>query len=170
MSSSTKFSLLVYAPVLIALLLLALFLLPASVLITLISIFDPTVPFSTAISYGIWVIAPIVAVVSLFLFGRWLHVYSLGGHSSRIVWAIIWVVFSLALFIVIWMVLSILSSIGASDTPARTFFGRTALIAAILTLPSQVFMIPWLYAVSRILPGALRQSGQLENLHSSRSS
>ena len=153
MNTASKFSLLVFAPVLIAFLLPTLFPLPAGVLITLLAIFDPTVSFAGAASYGIWVIGPVAAAFGLFLGGRWLHSLCLRGRSPCAAWRVIWAVFSVSLFIAIWIGFTVLTSVGASDKPAHIFLSWTALIAAGLTLLAQGLVIPWLVVVSRMLPG-----------------
>jgi len=153
MKTTSKFSLLVFAPVLLAFLLPAMFLLPTGVLFTLLAIFDPTVPFSSAASYDMWIFGPVAAAFGLFLAGRWLHALFQRGRSPRAAWIVIWAVFSFALFIAIWVGFSVLSSVGASDTRVHIFLSWTALIAAGLTLLAQPLVILWLYAVSRMLPG-----------------
>ena len=144
MNPTSKFSLLVFAPVLIAFLLPALFLLPTGVLLTLLAIFDPTVPSSSAASYDMWIFGPVAAAFGLFLAGRWLHALFQRGRSPRAAWIVIWAVFSFALFIAIWVGFSVLSSVGASDTRVHIFLSWTALIAAGLTLLAQPLVILWL--------------------------
>ena len=153
MKPATKCSLLVFAPVLIVFLLPALLLLPSGVLFTLLAVVDPTVPPSGAVSCDMWIIGPVAAASCLFLAGRWLHPLSPRRRSPRAAWAVIWAVFSLALFIAIWIGLSVLTSVGASDMTAALFVTWTASMAAGLTLLAQALVIPWLYAVSRLPPG-----------------
>jgi len=153
MKPASQFSLLVFAPVLVAFLLPALFLLPSGVLFTLLAVVDPTVPLSGAVSYDMWIIGPVAAAICLFLVGKRLHSSSLRRRSPRAAWAVIWVVFSAALFIAIWIGLSVLTSVGASDMTAALFVTWTASMAAGLTLLAQALVIPWLYAVSRLPPG-----------------
>jgi len=153
MKPATKCSLLVFAPVLIVFLLPALLLLPSGVLFTLLAVVDPTVPPSGAVSCDMWIIGPVAAASCLFLAGRWLHPLSPRRRSPRAAWAVIWAVFSLALFIAIWIGFSVLTSVGASDTPVTEFLTWTALVAAGLTVLAHALVIPWLYVVSRLLAG-----------------
>jgi NAD/NADP transhydrogenase beta subunit len=60
-------------------------------------------------------------------------------------------VFAPVLFLASWFGFTILTSVGASDKPVHIFLSWTALFAAALTLLAQAFVLPWLYAVSRIL-------------------
>jgi hypothetical protein len=152
MKPASQFSLLVFAPVYIAFLLPALFLLPSGVLFTLLAFVDSTVPLSGAASYDMWIMGPVAAAICLFLAGRWLHHLFLRRRSLRTAWLVIWAVSSAALFAGIWIGLSVLTSVGASDMPGALFVTWTASMAAGLTLLAQALVIPWLYAVSRMLP------------------
>ena len=154
MKTASKFSVIAFAPVLIAFLLPALFLLPSGVLLTLIAFSDPTVPLSSAASFDLWIMGPIAAAFGLFIAGRGLYSLHLREHSARVAWMATWAVFSVALFLANWIGLTILTSIGASDTPEHTFLCMTAIFAAGLTLLAQAFVIPWLIVVSRILSGS----------------
>jgi hypothetical protein len=151
MNTALKFSLLLFAPVLFLLLLPALFLLPSGVLTALLAIADPTVPLTGAASQALWVIGPIAAACGLFLAGRWLYPLTLRGRSRRGGWAVIWAVFTGALFVALWIVVTVVTSVGASDKPAGSFLAWTALLAAALTVLAQTLGIPWLYAVSRLV-------------------
>jgi hypothetical protein len=150
MKSAFRFSALVFAPLLIAFLLPALFLLPAGLLLTVIGIFDPTISISESAGYNAWVSGPVLAVIVLFLAGMGFHSIYLGRRSRKSVWLLIWVVFSVALFAAAWFGIFILTSIGASDYPADRFFQWTASIAALLTLVFQPGVVLWLFVVSRI--------------------
>ncbi len=149
--TATKFSLLVFAPLFFALLLPEMFLLPNGLLMTLLIVFDPTVPFSEAIPYNIWIIAPIAVGSVLFLVGIFLHSLYVYERSSRVAWAVIWLVFTSVLFLAIWFGFTLMTSIGASDKPIEEFLRWTACFAAGFTLLAQVLELPWLFVVSRIL-------------------
>lgn len=148
---ATKFSLVVFAPLFFALLLPAMFLLPNGLLMTLLIIFDPTISFSEAIPYNIWIIAPFAAGSVLFLVGIFLHSFYSYERSSRLVWTVIWLVFTSVLFLAIWFGFTLMTSIGASDKPIEEFLRWTACFAAGFTLLAQVLELPWLFVVSRIL-------------------
>ena len=147
--TSTKFSLLVFAPVLVTFLLPDLFLLPTGILLILITIFDPTVSISDVISFNMWVIGPVLAAFGLFLAGKGLHSHHLRGRSPRVAWMVTWIVFSSALFLAFWIGVIMLTSIGATETPAHIFLGFTALMAAGMTMLAQAFVIPWLVIISK---------------------
>ena len=152
MKSASKFSLFVFAPVLITFLLPALFLLPSGVLFTLIAVSDPTIPVSSAVTYDLWIIGPVLAAFGVFFTGRVLYSRYLRGRSRRSVWGSTWAVFSVTLFLAIWIGITIFTSIGASETPSSTFLSLTAFIAAGVILLAQSLVIPWLIFVSRMLP------------------
>jgi len=152
--TAAKFSLIVFAPVLIAFLIPASFLLPVGVLLTLIAIFDPTIPLSSAATYNLWIIGPALAALGLYFVGRGLYSLHLRRWSHRAIWLATWVIYSVLLFLAIWIGFAILVSVGASDKPIRIFLSLTALFAAGLTLLAQAFVVPWLIAVSRMFPGS----------------
>ncbi len=151
MDKASKFSLVVFAPVLAAFLLPALFLLPAGILMTLLAIIDPTESFSGFPAYSLWIIAPVAAACILFLGGRRLLPFHHRVWSPRSAWTVTWLVFSTVLFLAFWFGMTVLSSIGASDKPLHIFLAWTAIFAAGLTGMAQLLVIPWLYIVSRVL-------------------
>lgn len=63
MRESSRFSLLVFAPVLIAFLLPAAFLLPVSVVLTSFTLSGLSISLSSAFSYDMWIIGPILEPV-----------------------------------------------------------------------------------------------------------
>jgi hypothetical protein len=145
------FNVIVFSPLFIAFLLPALPLLPSGILVTLFSIFDPTISVYEGAGYIAWVCSPILAAVGLFLTGMWLHSLYLRGRSRKTIWITIWVVFSVALFAAAWLGISLLTSIGASDYTAEKFFQWTASVAALLTVFCQPGVVLWLFVSSRIL-------------------
>jgi RsiW-degrading membrane proteinase PrsW (M82 family) len=151
MKTAFRFSVLVFAPLLIAFLLPALFLLPTGILLTLITISDLTMAISEGVGYNAWVCSPVVAAFGLLLAGIWLHPFYLRGRSGKPVWVAIWVVFSGALFLAAWYGITILTSIGASDYPAIQFLQMTAKAAVFLTLAFQPAVVLWLFVSARIL-------------------
>lgn len=153
MNSPLKSAFVIYFPVLAAYILPALFLLPVGVTFTLLAIFDPTLPLSSAATYNLWIIGPLAAAVGVFLIGRGLISLYRHGSSSRMIIIAIWGLFMVSLFAALWFGVVILTSIGASETPPYIFLRMTALGAAGLTLAAQVFVIPWLlFACRKILP------------------
>jgi len=149
MKANIQFSLVVFAPVLIGLLLPVSILLPAGVILILITALDPAVSASSALSYWAWVIGPMLAVCVIFLTGR--GICNLYRRESRpwVAWIAIWIVFIGALFLVGWFGITIFTSFGASDYPVAIFLRWTALMAAGLTTLAQPLVILWLYIASR---------------------
>lgn len=153
MNSLLKATIVIYLPVLAAYILPALFLLPVGVTFTLLAIFDPTLPLSSAATYDLWIIGPLTAAVVVILIGR-LSVSSYQhGYSPRIILITMWGWFTTALFAALWFGVIILTSIGAAETPPDVFLHLTASGAVGLTLCAQVFVIPWLLiSCRRMLP------------------
>jgi hypothetical protein len=148
-NTASRFSFFVFAPVLITYLVPTLFLLPGGVLLALIAISDPTVPLYSAFSYNLWIIGPVILSITLFLTGRGLYFLLLHGRSPHHIWLITWIILSFMLFLALWIDMIILTSVGASETPAHIFLGMTAFLAAGLTMLSQVLLIPWLVFIDR---------------------
>lgn len=143
MRSASRFSLLIFAPALIAFLLPAAFLLPVGVAYISLTLFDPTISFSSVVSYVSWILGPIIAALVLFFIGRSLYTLRMKGPSS-LVWMVFLTILSVALFLAIWLGITVLTSLAASDIPVHKFLSWTALTAAGLTLLSQVLLVPWL--------------------------
>jgi hypothetical protein len=151
MRSSSLFSLIVFAPVLIAFLLPSVFLVPSGLLVSLLALLDPTISLSEAASYNLWAFGPTWVALALFFTGRGLHSLHKRQRSPYTVWLVTWIIISLMLFLAIWLWVTLITSIGASDMPEQVFLGFTAKVAAGLTLLAQALVIPWLVAVSRKL-------------------
>jgi hypothetical protein len=151
MKSSSLFSLLFFAPVLIAFLLPAVFLVPSSLLVSLLAWLDQTISLSEAAWYNLWAFGPTWVALALFLTGRRLHTLHKRRRSPNILWLVTWIITSLMLFLAIWLWVTLITSLGASDTPELVFLGFTAKVAAGLTLLAQALVIPWLVFVSRKL-------------------
>ena len=149
MKTSLQFSLVIFAPELFGLLLPAGFLLPSAALMTLLAVFDPTVPFFEAASNWLWVIGPALAAFGLFLAGRGLYAVYRQARSAWAAWIAIWIVFTAALFLTAWFGITVIGSIGASDKPIAIFLSYTALVAAGPTTLAQPLVVLWLYAASR---------------------
>jgi hypothetical protein len=149
--SPSKVSLVICLPVLAAYLIPAIFLLPVGVTFSLLAIFDPTVTFTQALSYDLWIIVLIAAAAVVFFVGRGLVSFYQRGLSPRVIVIAIWGLFTVTLFFALWFGVIILTSIGASETPPYIFLRITGLGAVGLTLAGQVFVIPWLFFTCRKL-------------------
>ena len=150
MQASSRFSLLVFAPVLVAFLLPTWFLVPNAVLFTLSGIADPTVSLASIVSVDMWAVGPVLAVLGLFFAGKALHRLHLRDHSRAAAWIATWAVCSVAAFVAVGFGLTVFTSLGASDHPIADFLRLTALVAAALTLLAQALLVPWLIAVSKV--------------------
>jgi hypothetical protein len=122
-------------------------------LFTLIVIFDPKIPLSSAFTYDMWIVGPVLISIGLFFTGRGLYSLYRGGHSLRVVWIITWAIFSTMLFLALWIGFILLTSVGASETPTHIFLSFTARFAAGFGLLSQVLVMPWLFFIFRNLLG-----------------
>lgn len=158
MNSSSKVTLIIFLPVIAAYILPALFLLPVGVTFTLIAIADPTLPFSSAASFDKWIIGPIVAAMIVFYLGRMLVSFYQRGFFPRPMLIAIWGLFTTTLFAALWFGVSILTSIGATETPLPIFLRKTACGAAGLTLFAQFLVIPWLvFIYQKVFSGDKRK-------------
>ena len=153
--NATGFSALIFAPVYMVLLLLALFMLPGCILFSLIAVWDPTVPLSSALAYNVWIIGPLMLGAGLFFTGRCLYSLQIRGSSPFVVILASWVFFSGSLFIAFWICFIILTSVGASETPPQVFLGITAIMAAGMMILAQTLIIPWLVIAWRCVIGGL---------------
>jgi hypothetical protein len=153
MDPSAKFSLLLFSPHLVALLLPVMLLFPIGIFFTLSVILDPTLSISQALGFAGWVIGPIIAAACLYLIGRWLHTLTLSVLSPRITFFMAWLIFTATLFFALWFDITLLGSISASDKPIRIYLSSSAIVAAGLTLLAQAAAIPWLGYVSKYHSG-----------------
>jgi hypothetical protein len=150
MKTAPVFSLLLFAPLMAALLLPAMCLAPAGILMALIGLADPTIPLSDIAAYGLWVCGPIAAAAGLFAIGVWLAAARQRRRSRLFPWIAAWAVYSIGLFAAAWLGLIMVTSIGASDFPADAFERWTAGIAVVVTVAFQPAIGVWLFAVSRM--------------------
>ena len=151
MRSALLFTAVVFGPLLIALALPALFLLPSGVLMLLIGTLDPTVPLSEAAGYSAWGIGPLLGCAALALIGLGLHsLYQRPGWRKP-VWIAAWLAYTAGLFAAAWLGTIVLTSLGASDYPPGEFLRWTAVVAAVLSLALQPAVGLWLLISSRIL-------------------
>jgi len=91
-----------------------------------------------------------------FLAGRVLYHLYQSGRTARAAWIAIWAVFTAALFLTAWYGITVVTSIGAAETPGAIFLRWTALTAAGLTMLVQPLVMLWLYIVN----WAVRQQRQ----------
>lgn len=152
MNPASKFSIMLFIPVQIALLLPSIFLLPIGISHTLVAILNPNVSLSGAVAFDLWAVGPFIIVFILFLIGRGLHALHQQLENGQISWGVIWIVFTTALFLALWFDFTVLGGIGAADKPIQIFIGWTALFAGGMTLILQPLAIPWLVALSRTMP------------------
>lgn len=149
----SKFSLLIYAPLILVLLLPQIYLLHLAV----------TTTFSWLLSYGktdpipagdlaqswAWVAGPVLGAAVLFGIGRVCYNWINLQGSRQIAWLCLWGTYLLASQPAIWFLLVFLVGIVPADHPANIWKGL-GIAATALALVAQPFVAGWLYAVSRM--------------------
>jgi hypothetical protein len=151
MQASSRFSLLVFGPMLIALLLPLMVLLPMTLIY--VAAFSPSpdaIEVANTAHYWAWVVGPVLGATVIFVVGRLCYAWFLRANSRRAAWIFLWGVFSVMSFPVIWYVTVVLRSMLPSDAPPNTLRGLTD-IAVVLALVAQPAVLGWLFAVSRML-------------------
>ena len=151
MQASSRFSLLVFSPLLLMLLLPLMVLFP----MTLIQIAASSPGLGSVTSantahYWAWVVGPVLGAAGIFVVGRSCYDWLLRASSRHVAWIFLWGVFTVMSFPVIWYATLVLRSMLPSDGPPNTLKDLTGL-AVVLALVAQPFVLGWLFAVSRIL-------------------
>ena len=147
MQASSRFSLLVFGPLLIVLLLPLMYLFPMT--LTYGSSPDSFTDAETAL-YWAWVVGPILGATAIFVVGRLCYTWFLRASSRRAAWIFIWGFFSVMSFPAIWYATVVLRSMLPSDAPPNTLRDLTS-IALVLALVAQPVVLGWLFAASRML-------------------
>jgi len=143
----------------VGLALLALFLFPSSLLMFMISVTDSSISRAKGVSGLAWVLALLGMASVLFLSGRVIFsAFSRHVLSRRAVWISVWIVFTVFSFVVAWVGMSILTSVGASDYGTWEFFVMTAKFAGAALVGLQAGIVLWLFMAKRILRNMLLSS------------
>jgi hypothetical protein len=149
--SSVPYSLLLFSPVLLLLLLPVPCLGSECILLTLIQLADPSQLEPGGLTgFCAWALGPLLAAAVIFALG--LTGYHLTGKDCprRIDWVGTWALFCLTAFGVAWYAIILVTSIGASETPPEKFLAITALMALTVITLGQPLILLWLFLVSRI--------------------
>ena len=142
MQASSRFSLLVFGPLLIVLLL------PLAYLFPMALITEPAIIANTALHWA-WVIGPILVGALIFIVGKLFYIWLMRTSSPRLVWIFLWGFFSILSFVAIGYAVIVLRSLLPSDAPPNTLTDLVN-IALVLTLIVQPGVIGWLFAATHL--------------------
>jgi hypothetical protein len=149
--SSVLYSLLLFSPVLLLLLLPVPCLGSECILLTAIQLAYPSQlePGGLA-GFCAWSLGPLLAATVIITLG--LAGYHLTGKDCprRIDWVGTWALFCLTALGVAWYAIILVTSIGASETPPEEFLALTALMALTVITLGQPLILLWLFLVNRI--------------------
>lgn len=140
MQAASRFSVLVFAPLSIALLLPLAYIFPLVLSMSTLTL---------SVERWGWVLGPVLGAAGLFGVGRVFYNWLEREGSRRAAWIGLWAVFSVASFPVFWHVLVLLVGMVPTDHPADTW-RELGVAAIVLALVAQPFVVGWLYAVSRM--------------------
>jgi hypothetical protein len=139
MQAPSRFSLLVFSPLLIVLLLPLIYMLPMTIFFT---------ANQSALQW-VWVIGPVLGAACIFIVGRLCYLWLKRDSSPPVAWTLIWGVFSVQSLPVIWYATIVLRGMLPSDAPPNTLRDLTR-IALVLAVVAQPFVLGWLVAISRL--------------------
>jgi len=164
MKNPLEFSLRVFAPILVILLPPLLVLLPSGVINFLLAALGEFSSLTSALQFSLWGLGPILFSISLIWVG--VGLYSLNQSQVSLLGkkAMLWIVFTISLFLVFWFDLTLIGSISASDKSLTLYLRTTAQMAGILTLFGQVGVFPWLGFTLRTLPDWVNPLEKKEDL------
>jgi hypothetical protein len=150
MQASSKFSLLVFGPLLVMLLLPLAYLFPMTLfdIAAVSSSINPNKASETA-RHWTWVVGPVLVAAFIFIMGRLCYGWLTRPGARRAAWVFLWGFFSLMSLVAIWYAAIVLRSLLPTDAPLNTLKDLTS-IAVLLALVSQPGVLGWLFAVSRI--------------------
>jgi hypothetical protein len=158
---ATRFSLLLFAPLMLLLLLPLFYLLPMLLFEALFLLTDPAlVDLSGSARLLLWVFIPALVALIIFMLGRQNYRRLHPPVLSRRAWLLLWAEFSLLSLPVAWFDTLILRGLLPTDAPPNTPAGLL-IPALLLALLAQPLVIGWLFLVSRLLPKIeINNSGQ----------
>lgn len=148
---SVLYSLLLFFPLLLLLLLPVPCLGSQCALLMAAWLFDPT-SFDSGGPSGFcaWALGPLLAAAVIFVLG--LASYMLTGrpNARRTGRIAVWALFTATGFLVVWFATILVTSIGASETPPGEFLALTAGMALTVVTLGQPLILLWLSLVNRI--------------------
>lgn len=151
MQASSRFSLFVFSPLLLMLLLPLMVLFPMTLIqVAALSPSLGSVTSANTAYYWAWVVGPVLGAAGIFVVGRLCCAWFLRASSRHAAWIFLWGVFTVMSFPVIWYATVVLRSMLPSDGPPNTLRDLTG-FAVVLALVAQPFVLGWLFVVSRIL-------------------
>ena len=158
--ASVRYSLLLFAPLVVLLLIPVPCLGSECLLLTAIHLSDPSSIDPRGLAgFCAWGLGPLPAAAVVFalgLVGYWL---TSATRFQRIGRLAVWAMFTLTALSVAWYGIILVTSIGASETPPMKFLGITALIALAVVVLGQPLVLLWLSLVDRFRT-ASRPSGR----------
>jgi len=148
---SVLYSLLLFLPLLLLLLLPVPCLGSECILLTSIQLADPSqLEPGGLVDFCAWALGPLPAAAVIFTLGLVGHRLTGRPHPSRTGGIAVWAVFSLTAYLVAWYAIILVTSIGASETPPEEFLAITAFMALPVITLGQPLILLWLAIVRRI--------------------
>ena len=152
--ASVRYSLLLFAPLLLLLLLPVPCLGSECILLTASRLADPSSIESGGLAgFCVWALGPLPAAAVIFALGLLSYRLTSKAGPQQLGRVAVWVMFSLSAYAVAWYAIILVTSIGASETPPIKFLGLTALMALAVTVLGQPLVLLWLSLVDRYWRG-----------------
>lgn len=149
--TSVRYSLLLFAPLIVLVLIPVPCLGSECLLLTAIHLADPSSLEPRGLAgFCAWGLGPLPAAAVIFalgLVGYWL---TSGTCPQRIGRLAVWAMFTLTALLVAWYGIILVTSIGASETPPTKFLGITFMMALAVIVLGQPLVLLWLSLVDRI--------------------
>jgi len=171
LQTSSRFSLLVFSPLLIQLLLPLMYLFTMNLLsFPALSSGPDSIEITRMAIQWAWVVGPIPGAACIFLVGRLSYTWLFRAGATRLSWTILWGIFSILSLPVAWYAVVVLRPVLPSDALPYNLKGLTKLAIGI-AIVVQPLVIPWLFIASRLWHGfehKLAQESSSTRLHSNK--
>jgi hypothetical protein len=149
--ASARYSLLLFAPLVVLLLIPVPCLGSECLLLTAIHFSDPSSLDPRGLAgFCAWGLGPLPAAAVIFALGLAGFRLTGGTRPQRIGRLAVWAMFTLTALSVAWYGIILVTSIGASETPPMKFLGITFLMALGVIVLGQPLVLLWLSLVDRI--------------------
>ncbi len=149
---ATRFSLLLFAPLMLLLLLPLFYLLPMLLFEALFLLTDPAlVDLTGSTRLLLWIFIPVLVAFIIFMLGRLDYRRLHPPILSRRAWIFLWAEFSFLSFPIAWFDTLILRGLLPTDAPPNTPLDLV-IPALLLAMLAQPLVVGWLFLVSRLLP------------------
>ncbi len=160
--ASVRYSLLLFAPLLLLLLLPVPCLGSECILLTASQLADPSSIESGGLAgFCGWALGPLPAAAVIFTLGLLSYRLTSKAGPQQFGRVAVWAMFSLSAYAVAWYTIILVTSVGASETPPMKFLGITALMALAVTVLAQPLVLLWLSLVDWCWKG--RGQGEAAN-------